>query len=457
MEMDRASLLSHLPRVGGSLRAAALITALAAAMAPACAHRAGGPPRPCSWSNDRVPTRLEIEQLAGEPSDVRALTHLSVDGFLDAYFRVFDHHQEDMATSRWAWLALPDAGLVLDNLDPVTQTFFDAMDREAAWGERGSIDRAGIALATTSLRAMPTARPLIGPPGRPGQGFPFDLLQNSLVNANEPLWLSHRSSSGEWTFVFTSYASGWIKSRDVGTLSASQALAWRQLAPVACLVDGHSVRDRHGHFLFATRIGMVLPLVGRTADHFSVLTAVPSPSRGDAVMEAVSLPAELAVPVPLLPTVENLSLVAERLLGSPYGWGGLHGHRDCSATIRDFFMPFGLWLPRNSREQALAGQTITLENLDPATKQRRIVERGVPFATLLYKPGHILLYIGQSSGVPFALHAVWDLTTRRAGRPPKRDHIGRTVISPLCPTDAEGSSLLDGLESMHLLGASALR
>ncbi len=381
-----------------------------------------------------------------------ALMHLSLDDFLDRYFSVFDHHQEDMATSRWAWLALAGSGLVLDNLEPVDQAFFDAMDREAAWGQRGSIDRAGIALVTTSLRAMPTARPLVGRPGRPGQGFPFDLLQNSLVNADEPLWLSHRSASGEWTFVFTSYASGWIKSRDVATLSANQALAWRRFAPVACLVDGHPVRDRGGRFLFFTRVGMVLPLVIRTADHVSVLAAVPRPSGGDAVLETVSLPAELAVSVPCPPTVENLSLVAKRLLGSPYGWGGLNGHRDCSATIRDFFMPFGLWLPRNSRQQALEGATIALENLDAGSKQRLIVEHGKPFATLLYEPGHILLYIGQRSGVPFAFHAVWNVTTRRTGRPAKCVHIGRTIISPLCPTDAEGFSLLNRLASMHLLG-----
>lgn len=433
------------------------LTVVAVVTASGCAHRAGGLPDVDSRPTDRVFTHREIERLAGPGSVAKPLTGLSVDRFLDAYFRVFDHHQEDLATSRWAWLALPGSGLVLDNLDPVTRTFFDAMDREAAWGQRGSVDRAGIALATTSLRAMPTARPLVGRPGKPGQGFPFDVLQNSLVNANEPLWISHRSSSGEWTFVFTSYASGWIESRDLATLSASQTVAWRRLAPVACLVDGHPVRDRDGRFLLSTRIGMVLPLVGRTPDHFSVLAAVPSPSGGDAVLEAVSLPKELAVPIPFPPTVTNLSLVAERLLGSPYGWGGLHDHRDCSATVRDLFMPFGLWLPRNSREQALEGEVIDLAGLDSVSKQRLIVERGVPFATLLYKPGHILLYIGRRSGVPFAFHAVWDLTTRRTGQPPVRRHIGRIVISPLCPTDAEGASLLDGLESMRLLGAQPLR
>ncbi len=426
-------------------------------MASACAHRSADLPDVCSWPMDRILTRLEIEQLVGSGLVTKPLAGLSVDRFLDAYFRVFDHHEDDLAVSRWAWLALSGSGLLLDNLDPVMPSFFESMDCEARWPARGSIDRPGIALATTALRAMPTARPLIGRPGEPGRGFPFDLLQNSLVNADEPLWISHRSSSGEWTFVFTSYASGWIESRDVATLSASQALAWRRLAPVACIADGRPVRDRDGRFLFTTRIGMVLPLVGRTADHVSVLAAIPSPSRGDAVLEAVPLPTDLAVPIPFPPTVENLSLVAEGLLGSPYGWGGLHHHRDCSATIRDFFMPFGLWLPRNSREQALEGETIDLASLDAEGKQRLIVQRGVPFATLLYKPGHILLYIGKRSGVPFAFHAVWDLTTRQKGRPPVRHHIGRVVISPLCPSEAKGSSLLDVLESMHLFRAPARR
>lgn len=430
---------------------AVLLAALTTAAATGCSHLRAVPQAPCGTAEHGVAGASELQRLAGADPGLVCLSHVWVDGFLEDYFRVFEHHEEPLEVSRWAWAARPGSGLVLDTLEPAGSDFFDALDREAAWEDRGSIDRPGIAVATTALRAMPTARPLMRPPGPPGRGFPFDLLQNSLVNANEPLWLSHRSSSGEWTFAFTSYASGWIESRDLAALSDEQVLALRRLTPLACVADGYTIHDREGRFLFSTRVGMVLPLFQRTESEFSILTAVPDASKGDAVLEVVSIPAEVAVTVPMAPTVGNFSLVAERLLGSPYGWGGLYRHRDCSATIRDLFMPFGLWLPRNSREQALTGEIIDLADLHPTEKQELIVERARPFATLLYKPGHILLFVGKRDGVPFVFHTVWALKTRAGSSPMVRRHIGRTIVSPLCSSGPAGSSLLEDLVSMRIL------
>ena len=52
----------------------------------------------------------------------------------------------------------------------------------------------------------------------------------------------------------------------------------------------------------------------------------------------------------------------------PYGYGGLYDNRDCSAMTRDLFAPFGLYLPRNSSEQARGGKVVPLLTGTKATE-----------------------------------------------------------------------------------------
>jgi cell wall-associated NlpC family hydrolase len=123
-------------------------------------------------------------------------------------------------------------------------------------------------------------------------------------------------------------------------------------------------------------------------------------------------------------------------MGQTYGWGGLYENRDCSALIQDVFAGFGLPLPRNSKDQADFGENISLKELSGPEKQSLIRTQGVPLQTLLYMPGHIMLYLGPdpASDQPVICHAMWGVTTRpplsiRAGRLV----VGRTVITTLEP------------------------
>ena len=94
---------------------------------------------------------------------------------------------------------------------------------------------------------------------------------------------------------------------------------------------------------------------------------------------------------------------------------------------RDFFAPFGIWLPRNSRAQAAVGKVIELSQYDPREKEEMIFENGVPFRTLLFFPGHIMLYIGEKMGKAYVMHNMWGIRTAENGR----IIIGRAVITNL--------------------------
>jgi hypothetical protein len=129
-----------------------------------------------------------------------------------------------------------------------------------------------------------------------------------------------------------------------------------------------------------------------------VLYPEPGPG-GLAVVRSVALGTDSVAPMPLPATPRQIAAVADRMMGQTYGWGGIDDKRDCSSMVRDLFAPFGIYLPRNSSSQAKSGPSMSLEGLTPAQKEEAILSRGVPFATLVWMPGHIMLYVGSFGGV----------------------------------------------------------
>ncbi|HEX9933657.1 MAG TPA: NlpC/P60 family protein, partial [bacterium] len=118
----------------------------------------------------------------------------------------------------------------------------------------------------------------------------------------------------------------------------------------------------------------------------------------------------------------------------PYGWGGMYQNRDCSATIRDLFIPFGILLPRNGNHQAEEGfGAVDLGMLDPAEKEKTVIQKGIPFLTLLWFKGHIMLYIGHERGRALAFHNLWGIRTRTRSGEEGRYIVGEAVVTTLSP------------------------
>lgn len=99
---------------------------------------------------------------------------------------------------------------------------------------------------------------------------------------------------------------------------------------------------------------------------------------------------------------------AFELLGTPYGWGGEGGGRDCSRFLMDVFEPFGVELPRFSASQSLAGSfAIDVSQLGSESERLLMMDaaarRGL---VLLHFPNHIMLYLGRDAqGRAMAIHS----------------------------------------------------
>ncbi|MGC9372796.1 MAG: SH3 domain-containing protein [Thermovirgaceae bacterium] len=360
----------------------------------------------------------------------------------------------------WAWDAFTpgDLSLVGANLRTPGGDWFASMREQARMDAYGTLNERAITVREADLRNFPTGEPLFRDPSIPGEGFPFDYLQQTALKPGEPLFVSHLSQDGDWAFVESPQAAGWIDVRDSAFVGEDFVQDWMSRPMAAVLAWDVPIASCDGGFLFRTGIGGLLPLA-EPVDPEGVRRVL-APLRGKggrAEATSVAVPRGAFDVFPLEYTPWNISKIMSFMTGEPYGWGGSYGHRDCSATLRDLFAPFGLWLGRHSSDQAERGERIGLTGLTGEEKRKRILEEGAPFRTLLWMPGHVMLYVGTFRGEIVIFHTFWGIRTSEGGREGRRV-VGRTVFTSLEPgkelpeADPEGA-LLKRIESLTLLFA----
>ncbi len=383
--------------------------------------------------------------------------------YLTRYFAPWDGGKwvRPRADAFWIIDWLKGNQLFGENRLPLPPSFLENLVRQAAVETYPSLDLRGITIRDADVRALPTHRPGFRDFAIPGEGFPFDYFQNSALAANTPLRIRHRSLDGSWLYVEAGAVYGWLPADEVALVDDAFVHSFRAAAPLVLIRDAVPISDTAGIFRFTGRLGAVLPMAKAVPGGYRVLIAAADADRR-AVLRKATLAAAAAAPFPLAGTPSNFAAVANRLLGQMYGWGGLYGDRDCSATLRDLFAVFGLYLPRNSARQAETGRAIPLDKLTPEEKERVILREAVPLRTLLWMNGHVMLYLGNYRGQAAVLHTFWGVRTRDDRGDEGRIIVGRTVITTLQP----GRELADRalpesdlrwrLRGMTLLGRPSL-
>jgi hypothetical protein len=334
------------------------------------------------------------------------------------------------------------------------------IDQLAATAQPGSYPNAGypaITVAHSDLRELPTHHPHFHSFDQAGAGYPFDNLQYSSIAANTPVFVSHVSRDGSWVLTESHYGLGWLPARDVALVDQVFITTWEQASRIVFIADGVPVVANDGLFLFEGSLGMPLPLVEADTQSYRVMAATADADRR-AVVRLARIGRQYAVLQPLRPTAAHVAQLVNVLLQQPYGWGGAYGNRDCSATLKDLFAPFGFMLPRNSSYQATrAGSFIPLGQLSSAEKQKTIGQQGIPYFTLLWLKGHIMLYLGSYRGQSVVFHNFWGIKTRDWLGREGRKVVGQAAITTLHPGaelaagDGAHGGFLKRLEGMTLL------
>ena len=372
------------------------------------------------------------------------------------YFNVWNdiEPRERLKDVKWPFNVYKAGDSYGENFQLLKQEFFNSMFDNANFGKYATLNAKAITLRHVNIRAFPTIKPLLRDPKKAGEGFPFDYLQNSTLHANKPLFVSHYSKDKEWVYAFSSFASGWIKASEIVFLKKEHTDSLQKAQQIFFIKEGVAVYSQNGNFLFSSKIGMMLALIHEDDKNFTAL-AISSYKNSTPMFEKVNISKKIATKETLNLDRESLTNIMSELFKSKYGWGGMYGQRDCSSTLRDMYAPFGIWLPRNSSQQAKVGKIIKLEKLSDKEKVSIIKTLAVPFQTLLYKKGHIVLYVGTLNNDIIIFHNAWGIKTKKDDIE-GRVVVGKTLFSTLRlgsnveNYDKEGE-ILGNLKSMNIL------
>ena len=393
-----------------------------------------------------LPQEIDLDELSSIPKKVNDLEYFPqvLSSYFDSnftnqetLFEIQKHFEEGYYTP-WMYTVAPICareakwpisafvGGYGNNLKPVDSSWIPELITQSNYEAFSTVNERAVTTKWMDIRVFPTQKPLYKNPALPGEGYPFDYFQNSSVTFNEPVFISHYSKDGSWVYIFTNNASGWVESNGVAVMKPEQISWIKEKKKVFVTQDKIPLYDAEHKFLTYSHIGMVLPLIEETSNDFKVLFV-----RSSGVLDEMRISKESAHLGYQLLNKEDLIKVGSNLLRNTYGWGGMFGERDCSSMIRDFFTPFGILLPRNSASQAKKGEIFSFNGLDNSQKLALIKEKGIPFETILYKKGHVLLYVGTYEDNVMAMHNIWGIRTIDSTGKMGRVIIGKTVISTL--------------------------
>lgn len=312
---------------------------------------------------------------------------------------------------------LPNSNSWIKNLvDNADETNFPNMVKKA------------ITLKNSDIRLLPTKDPVYNSFDLPGEGYPFDTIQNSSIPVNTPVLITHKSKDGAWYFTETPFCEGWISAENLAFVDEAFINLWENGKYRVITEENVPFFDEDNIFRFNANIGALFPDTGNQG----VLMAIEGDNK-NAKIQTFNLSLDFSATKPLKVSSYNIALIINKIIGKPYGWGGSSGNRDCSSTMKDLFTVFGIWLPRNSAEQAKTGIFISLKNLTPQEKEKMILDNGVPYMTLIWLKGHIMLYIGNQNNRALAFHNVWGIKIKDINGKEGRHVIGKSVITSLEP------------------------
>lgn len=338
------------------------------------------------------------------------------------------------------------------------KSWYDKLLKNADLGNYPNVRYPAITIRDSSLRALPTLRPHFLKPGGDSDGWPFDNLQRSAVAANTPIFVCHLSADKAWALVETCFTFGWMPASDFGRVDNDFIKKWESGRYAVITRDQTSIFYKDKKFALKASVGYRFPLAGEAPDKLEILIAKMASFNDCAVIKESYVSREEAVIGSLQLNSFNAVRIANELIGEPYGWGGLYGNRDCSAMTRDFFAVFGIWLPRHSADQVKeTGRYIDLSGMTPEEKEKTIIEKGIPYLTLIWRKGHVMLYIGAKDGHALIFHNIWGVRTKDLKGREGRKIIGQAVITTLRPGrelrnfNSEAGDLLAHIAGMSIL------
>lgn len=251
------------------------------------------------------------------------------------------------------------------------------------------------AIITTrcNLKSFPTELNLFEPPDTK-----YSSIQETELIVSAPIWVLYTSSDNRFLFVQAYNYFGWI---------SADAAAF-------CSIDEfHQFADRTKYITVISPVchientrldmGATFPVIDENADSFRFLLPKRS-DEGNLILCESDISKSDAVMGSLPYTVSNFYKQAFAYLGTPYGWGGSDGGVDCSGFVCSVLRTVGLYLPRNSGDQALFNGTVTDIN-GLSAEEKNSIFKDIKFPATLHRKGHVMILLGVRDNTCYIIHA----------------------------------------------------
>jgi len=313
-------------------------------------------------------------------------------------------------------------------------------------GRSYAVDEVRFVTRVTDMRCLPLASGFF----RGKIDHLFDRNQCSRLHPGELVRVLRRSPDDLWVYGRAGHGVGWVDPSALSPrLSLDEARALRDERPRLTIIEDWVPAWRADGELALLRFGTGFPLVGETASDYQVL--IPTETGfDDAFISKARGVTEGYLPL----TRRSFLGILFAHLGNPYGWGGTGSGRDCSALLLDTSATYDLRLGRNSSIQGISGwQEQDLSQLSEADKlqaMRAANQRGVVF---LYMPGHIMVYLGDLDGRPYAISAISEYLMPCAGGGSRTVRLDRVEVTDLeRGRDTERTAYIQRISHLSVFG-----
>ncbi|WP_052750205.1 SH3 domain-containing protein [Arsukibacterium sp. MJ3] len=329
-----------------------------------------------------------------------------------------------------------------------------------------------LVLTRTALRSMPTNDRV----HNQNMALDLDRFQETALFPGEAVAVLHHSRDQQWWLVQNYHYIGWVQANDLAIGPREQVLAYSKQTPFLVVTGARAYTSFTPELPAISALlldmGSRLPLMSSNETghnvhgqnpHASYIVKLPIKNvDGSLGFSPALIARQQDVSLGYLPyTPANIVQQAFKFLGDRYGWGHDYDSRDCTGFIIEIYRSFGIDMPRNSGQQGEGGygRNVLFSPQSSHTEKLAALNQAA-VGDLIYRPGHVMLYLGAANGEPFVIHSVHELayfsdtnTDTTAAKPVLYQGVLNGVaVTPLTPLQlTANSSYLDKIYAIKSL------
>ncbi len=137
-----------------------------------------------------------------------------------------------------------------ENRMPRDSMWIKAHENNADLHSFPNLGQSGITVTNSSLRAIPTNKPVFRNFKLAGEGYPFDYLQVSSIPLNTPVCILHESKDKAWYYVASHIARGWLPASHTAFADSDFIHLWEACEQVVLIQDEEPLYTTSGNFLY---------------------------------------------------------------------------------------------------------------------------------------------------------------------------------------------------------------